>query len=118
MEILLLLGGVTVNKIAKWDSSGSTWEALSNGINGNVFALEIDSSNNVYAGFVTNEADTLYNLNYLAKWNGTSWSNVGNSVNDNVYALGIDSSGNLYAGGDFTQAGGITANRVAKWGKK
>lgn len=33
----------------------------------------------------------------------------------NVYALAADGSGNLYAGGDFTVAGGVTANHVAKW---
>lgn len=32
-----------------------------------------------------------------------------------VNAIVFDNSGNLYAGGDFTQAGGITVNRVAKW---
>jgi len=30
-------------------------------------------------------------------------------------ALAIDNSGNLYAGGDFTFAGGDSANRIAKW---
>ena len=32
-----------------------------------------------------------------------------------VYALAVDASGNLYAGGDFTTAGGVSANRIAKW---
>ena len=27
----------------------------------------------------------------------------------------MDGSGNLYAGGDFTTAGGVSANCVAKW---
>ncbi|MCX6130156.1 MAG: hypothetical protein NTX25_13955, partial [Proteobacteria bacterium] len=27
----------------------------------------------------------------------------------------FDSAGNLYAGGAFTTAGGIAANRIAKW---
>ena len=36
-------------------------------------------------------------------------------VNGYVNALALDGSGNLYAGGDFTTAGGVSANRVAKW---
>ncbi len=36
-------------------------------------------------------------------------------VNGTVYASIMDASGNLYIGGDFTVAGGVPANRVAKW---
>ena len=36
-------------------------------------------------------------------------------MNGTVYALAVDGSGNLYAGGDFTNAGGASANRIAKW---
>ena len=36
-------------------------------------------------------------------------------MNDTVYALAFDASGNLYAGGDFTTAGGVSANYIAKW---
>jgi hypothetical protein len=32
-----------------------------------------------------------------------------------VRALVVDGSGNLYAGGQFTTAGGVAANRIAKW---
>ncbi|MGA2507848.1 MAG: T9SS type A sorting domain-containing protein [Chitinispirillaceae bacterium] len=32
-----------------------------------------------------------------------------------VYALSLDSSGYLYVGGEFTTAGGIAANNIAKW---
>ena len=36
-------------------------------------------------------------------------------MDDTVYALAFDASGNLYAGGCFTTAGGVSANRIAKW---
>ncbi len=32
-----------------------------------------------------------------------------------VYSVACDSSGNLYAGGDFTNAGGVSANDIARW---
>ncbi len=36
-------------------------------------------------------------------------------MNSYVYALAVDASGNLYAGGNFTTAGGVAANHIAKW---
>ena len=44
------------------------------------------------------------------------WISMGaNGMNGEVYALACDSSGNLYAGGAFATAGGVPANRIAKW---
>lgn len=109
-------GDVTVNKIAKWDSSATTWEALDNGLYGNVFSLAFDSSDNLYAGLVTPEAGS---LGCLGKWDGSTWTTVGNGMNGSVYAVAYDSTNDiLYAGGDFTTAGGITAECIAKWAKK
>ena len=36
-------------------------------------------------------------------------------MNIDVNTLAVDASGNVYAGGAFTIAGGVTANRIAKW---
>ena len=41
-------GGVSANRIAKWD--GSSWSALSDGLNSVCYAIAIDSNDNVYAG--------------------------------------------------------------------
>ncbi len=61
------------------------------------------------------------------EYSGTSWTAAGGGgdvgtirfagegLNGLVYAIAFDTSGNLYAGGDFTDAGGIAVNRVAKW---
>ncbi|MBC7615680.1 MAG: DUF1566 domain-containing protein, partial [Pedobacter sp.] len=43
-----------------------------------------------------------------------TWSALGTGMNGVVYAL-IEMGGNLYAGGDFTTAGGVTVNNIAKW---
>ncbi len=61
------------------------------------------------------------------EYNGTSWSVAGGGgdfgtisfggegTNNLVNALVADSSGNLYVGGNFTLAGGLAVNRIAKW---
>jgi hypothetical protein len=36
-------------------------------------------------------------------------------MNGQVNALAVSGNGDLYAGGSFTIAGGVSANRVAKW---
>ncbi len=40
---------------------------------------------------------------------------MGAGVGGSVFALAFRANGELYAGGDFTTAGGVSANRVAKW---
>lgn len=49
-----------------------------------------------------------------------AWQPLGTGVNSpnseaQVYALAVDGQGSLYAGGLFTTAGGVAANRVARW---
>ncbi len=57
----------------------------------------------------------------LARWDGVAWSIPGApGPNTAVLSLGVfdDGSGGgpaLYAGGIFTTAGGVAANRIAKW---
>jgi trimeric autotransporter adhesin len=123
-------GGVTANRIAKWN--GTSWSSLgtgsANGVSNYVYALTVfdDGSGGgpaLYAGGVFTTAGGV-TANQIAKWNGTSWSSLGtgsaNGVSNSVYALTVfdDGSGGgpaLFAGGNFTTAGGVTANRIAKW---
>ena len=43
------------------------------------------------------------------------WEPLGGGVNEPAEGLAFDSQNNLYVGGEFTSAGGVAANRVAKW---
>jgi hypothetical protein len=43
------------------------------------------------------------------------WSSLGSGVDSTVFALTTLSTGELVAAGSFLQAGGVPANRVARW---
>ncbi len=50
-------------------------------------------------------------------WNpsyGQDWFAVGTGTNDHVAAM-VEYNGELYVGGDFTTAGGLTVNYIARW---
>jgi hypothetical protein len=115
-------GGIETNHIAKWD--GTFWSPLGTGMNGTVRALTVydDGSGDgpaLYAGGEFTVAGD-EEARYIAKWDGTSWSPLGTGMNSRVYAFTVfdDGSGGgpaMYAGGAFTSAGGVSANRIAKW---
>jgi hypothetical protein len=108
-------GGGTVNRIASWD--GATWSALGSGIGNTVNALAWDGTT-LYAG--GNFTTAGVGANYITRWDGATWSALGDlgdlagGMNNTVYALAWDGA-NLYVGGDFTTAGGVAANRIARW---
>lgn len=43
-----------------------------------------------------------------------TWSALGSGLNNNVAAIAV-SGNDVYVGGQFTTAGGISANRIARW---
>jgi hypothetical protein len=121
-------GSVTgVNRIARFDPATNSWSALgtgaNNGVNNDVHALAIDGSGRVYVGGSFTQAGSVTGVNRIARFDPAtnSWSTLGsgsnNGVNSNtsVEALAIDAQGRVYAGGTFTQAGGVTVNRIARF---
>lgn len=113
-------GGAAADNIAKWD--GSNWSPLGSGLSGAAqglcFALAIDGTGQVYAGGRFSLAGGI-SANRVAKWDGTAWSalgsGVGSNTSQNCRTLAVDAAGNLYAGGNFTEAGGVPVNLIAKW---
>jgi hypothetical protein len=121
-------GGVTANRIAKWD--GTDWSPLvgpaGNGMNSSVLALtthDDGTGSALYAGGQFSSAGGV-SANRVARWDGTDWSPLvgpaGNGMPgmSSVRALASFDHGAgpaLYAGGQFTTAGGRTANYIAKW---
>lgn len=83
---------------------------------GTVRALAEDATYIYVAGNFTNwNGDA--SSDYIVRYNkGTGvWSALGSGVDGIVYALAIGPDGRLYAGGEFTNAGGGAATRVAVW---
>jgi hypothetical protein len=95
-------------------ASTETWSRLGDGMNAEVYALQIDSTGVLVAGgnFTSAGAGP---ANHIAQWTGSAWVPLGSGLNAEVFALAADSRGNIYAGGSFTRAGAVTLNRVAKW---
>jgi trimeric autotransporter adhesin len=56
-------------------------------------------------------------LSFAATFSDANWVNISGirGANNRVYAAVVDGSGNLYIGGEFTIAGGVVANAIAKW---
>ncbi|MDO7875411.1 T9SS type A sorting domain-containing protein [Hymenobacter sp. ASUV-10] len=112
--------GVGADHIARWD--GSIWQPLGagsgNGLYGETTAVAVGPNGNVYVGGNIGKAGNVL-ANGVACWNGSSWSSLGagtaNGIVGWVEALAVAPNGDVYAGGDFSQAGGVSANNVARW---
>ena len=117
-------GGKSANRIARWD--GAAWSPLGAGLSGGQFphvnALTVfddGSGPALFAGGTFTNAGG-HPSNRVAKWNGSAWSPMGSGVNQTVRTLAsIHDAGGaepaLYAGGQFTTAGGQSANLIARW---
>ncbi|MFA6046347.1 MAG: hypothetical protein WC718_15290 [Phycisphaerales bacterium] len=120
-------GAVPVHDIARWD--GTTWSSLGSGIATTyqydyypiAATLAVSPSGNLAVGGRFTLAGGAAAAQ-VASWDGAGWSSLGDpavpgasAFNNSVYALTSLHNGDLIAGGDFTIAGGVAANKVARW---
>ncbi len=103
-------GGRGALHVARW--SGSVWEPLEDGLGANIRALATLPNGDVVAG----------GAGPIARRTASGWTQLGSpgpsldlAGNGGVYALTTLPGGDVVAGGAFTLAGGVPANRLARW---
>ena len=116
--------GVSVRNVARFNPATNTWTALGtgiqNGVNNYVRGLAVDGQGNIYVGGDFSQAGGV-SASGVARYNpiANTWSALGSGsqqgVTGQVTSLRIDGTGRVNLGGNFTQAGGVSANRVARW---
>jgi hypothetical protein len=109
-----------------YSKAPTKWNPLGLGTSGIVRTVYALDASNVYVGgsftTVRNADGTSITCNNIAKWDGSSWSALGSGqkgvykpTNPSVYSIYAYNTSNIYVGGDFTQAGGVSCNYIAKW---
>jgi len=120
-------GGVTVNRVARWD--GSAWSALTGssgtGADDRVESLAVYDGGTGAALFVSGLFTTAggATVNGVARWDGSDWSALTGPAaagvdGNTVPALAVYDDGAgpaLFSGGSFTTAGGLPSNNIAAW---
>ena len=84
-----------------------------------IYNLAMGPDGSLYAGGLFTTAGGV-DANGIARWDGSAWYALGSGAEGYygsglVYELEAGSGGSLFAGGDFTVAGGIPANYIARW---
>jgi hypothetical protein len=114
-------GGISASNIARWDPAANSgqgaWSAVGSGVNSTVQALAVHGGR-IYAGgsFTTAGGAAASRVACWTPGTGTSgsWSSLGTGCDGSVDAL-ASLGGSLYVGGYFSQAGSLSATRLARW---
>jgi hypothetical protein len=112
--------GNEANHIAVWyPNNDPPWVTLGDGLN--MTGRDVISYNGdlIATGLFTYSGKV--QVNHIAKWDGQSWSALGDGLEKAAgtsdpwgYVLKVWDD-NLYVCGNFLNAGGDTANRIARW---
>ncbi len=112
-------GGTSATYIAAWN--GTSWSALGGGVNNTVSTLGVWNGQLVVGGRFTQAGGV--SASCIATWDGTQWHALGaglagsnNSQTPGPHALAqAVFHDQLVIGGNFTSAGGVSANYIAAW---
>lgn len=92
--------------------------AATDGVDGTVYALALDTKGNLFVGgyFSTAQGQPLQNfVRYLASGKVDASFNGGQSPNGPIYAAAILPKGKIVIGGEFTQVGGAPRKNIARY---
>ena len=115
------INGLTLGHIARMNSDGSvdTSFALNMGANDTVRAIAIQSDGRIVIGGDFTNVNAV-NLNHIARLNsdgtldGTFTANVGVGASGTVQAIAVQADNRIVLVGQFTQANGVTRNRITR----
>jgi hypothetical protein len=113
-------GGVPADSIARYNPSTGVWSRLGFGTNGSVRAIAVLPGGDVIASGSFFSAGGVAAGN-IARYNpGTNvWSAMGSGLSGSitwpVNALAVLPGGDVIVGGDFSTAGGVAANNIARY---
>ncbi|MFN7785134.1 MAG: hypothetical protein ACK5QR_02165 [bacterium] len=106
-------GGVSANRIARYNPSTGVWSALGSGTNDGVFTLAVLPGGDVIAGGSFTTAGGV-SANRIARYNPSTgvWSALGSGISFQVNALAVLPGEDVLAGGSFITVGGVPANNI------
>lgn len=115
----LNIGGGGANRIAVWDPVAESWAALGVGLNNSVEAMVFGLDGLLYiaGGFNDIQGGPGGTYNYIITWNTitSAWAALGLGLDNSGFGLTVGIDGEIYVTGNFVNAGGAGALRVASW---
>ncbi|MCY2960032.1 MAG: hypothetical protein NTY35_07685 [Planctomycetota bacterium] len=112
-------GVPTGNYVSRW--TGSSWQPLGPAFSNDVEDIAVFDAGSGPALYATGDFQTNggTQLGFIARWDpvGSSWLPIG-GMNSSGASLAVHDDGSgpqLYVGGYFSAAGGVPANRIARW---
>ena len=115
-----MAGSVPASGLAGFDEATGQWTDLGVGSGPAIYvsALGVLASGElVVAGSFSQIGGVAANC--IARWNGAQWQSLGSGLGGGPFAsvqsLTTLPDGSLVVSGDFTTAGGLPANRIARW---
>lgn len=119
-------GGCTsCDGVVKWNGTdwvgGNSGVDIIGGVDSTVRVLFVNPvDNNLYMGghfLEIHDGDAASpdpNMARIARYDGSNWFPLGTGLNQYCRAI-TEYNGNIIAGGIFTNAGGVSANKIARW---
>lgn len=107
--------GDSILNIAKWD--GSRWRPVGSGVTGTVSTMAVLGDRLYVAGSLTAAGGAP--ASNIAWWDGNSWNRLGteqaNGTSGPIYSMVAMPDGSLVVAGEFTSAGQIFSDNIARW---
>jgi hypothetical protein len=107
-------GGLTVNRITRYNTASGSYFTLGTGIDNNAVLSLIFFNNQLHVGgtFTSIGGST---VNNIARWTGSNWNAISTGTNGAVRSFSLSGT-NLIVGGSFTNAGPISGvNGICSW---